>query len=999
MPSVQTGGGAPKVMEITQLNLNHCYVAQQLLWQSTTETKCDVAIIAEPYRVPLAGMAALHVMGRYPIQEIISNSSEGFVIVKINEIFVCSVYAPPRWTLEQFQQMLDNLTNQLAGRSPVVIGGDFNAWATEWGSRYTNERGRSLLEALARLEVELCNRGTASTFSKNGRESIIDVTFCSSSLMENMNWRVCDEHTHSDHQAIRYCIVDKNARLRGRPKVNGRQWKIKNFEVDLFVEALHLYGGPLDLNADELTELLVRACDATMQRKVEPRNGRRPAYWWNETLATLRASCLRARRRVQRSRTEEEREVKTNEFRSAKAALKKAIKLSKSSCFKELCQDADINPWGNAYRIAMAKVKGPMTRVESCPDKLKAIVEGLFPEHSQTIWPPTPYEDVGGNNVDNSQITNEELVAAVRDLKVKKAPGPDGIPNVALKTAVQAFPDMFRFALQRCLNEGYFPDRWKIQKLVLLPKPGKPPGEPGSYRPICLLDTLGKLLEKVILNRLTKYTESEHGLARRQFGFRKGRSTVDAIRMVVGKADEARRRKRRGNRFCAVVTLDVKNAFNSASWSAIAAALHGMRVPDYLCRILRSYFENRILVYETDEGQKLMKITAEVPQGSILGPTLWNAMYNGVLMLELPIGVEIVGFADDIVLTVTGETAEEVEMLATDAIEIVENWMRGAKLEVAHHKTEVVLISNCKTVQQIKPMVGEYPVASKRALRYLGVIVDDRLNFNSHVDHVCEKASKAITAISRIMPNNSGPRSSKRRLLANVSMSTLRYGAAAWVAALETNRNRASLSKTQRLMAIRVASAYRTISSEAACVIAGMVPICIALEEDNTCYLQRNTRGIRKTVRTETMVKWQQEWDITEKGRWTYRLIPNVTLWASRKHGEINFYLTQFLSGHGCFRKYLHRFGHAGSPCCPECIDTEETPEHVIFYCPRFEAVRSEMVADSGADITPDNVVGRMCRDENTWNAVNGAVAQIMGALQQKWRVDQQARNNEIAEN
>ena len=129
MTSVQTGGGAPKVMEITQLNLNHCYAAQQLLWQSTTETKCDVAIIAEPYRVPLdngnwvadrAGMAALHVMGRYPIQEIISNSSEGFVIVKINEIYVCSVYAPPRWTLQQFQQMLDNLTNQLAGRSPVV---------------------------------------------------------------------------------------------------------------------------------------------------------------------------------------------------------------------------------------------------------------------------------------------------------------------------------------------------------------------------------------------------------------------------------------------------------------------------------------------------------------------------------------------------------------------------------------------------------------------------------------------------------------------------------------------------------------------------------------------------------------------------------------------------------------------------------------------------------------------------------------------------------------
>ena len=65
----------------------------------------------------------------------------------------------------------------------------------------------------------------------------------------------------------------------------------------------------------------------------------------------------------------------------------------------------------------------------------------------------------------------------------------------------------------------------------------------------------------------------------------------------------------------------------------------------------------------------------------------------------------------------------------------------------------------------------------------------------------------------------------------------------------------------------------------------------------------------------------------------------------------------------------------------------------------RFEAVRSEMVAVNGADTTPDNVVERMCRDENTWDAVNGAVAQIMGALQQKWRDDQQVRNNEWPQN
>lgn len=980
-------------MEITQVNLNHCDTAQQLLWQFTTETKCDVAIIAEPYRVPLengnwvadrAGMVAIQVMGRFPIQEVVDSSHDGFVIAKVNGVFVCSCYAPPRWTDEEYNSMLDLLTDTLVGRTPVVIGGDFNAWAVEWGSRLTNARGYSLLEALAKLDVRLCNEGAVSTFRKDGRESIIDVTFCSPLLLDDMNWRVSEEYSHSDHQAILYSIGRRISPAPMRMRTYERKWKTKDFDKEVFIEALRTYSRA-NLDAEELTEVVATACDASMPRKLEPRNRRRPAYWWNETLSTLRAACFRARRRVQRARTEVEREERRIAFREARAAFKQEIKRSKSSCYKELCREAEENPWGNAYRIVMAKFKGPATPVETCPDKLRIIVEGLFPHHDPTVWPPTPYEDEE-EEPGGVRISNEELLAVAKGLKVKKAPGPDGIPNVALKTAILAFPDLFRTTLQKLLDEGCFPDSWKVQKLVLVPKPGKPPGDPASYRPICLLDTLGKLLERIILNRLTQCTESESGLSKRQFGFRKGVSTVDAIRTVVQNAEKASKQKRRGNRFCAVVTIDVKNAFNSASWEAIALALHRMRVPGYLCSMLKSYFQNRVLVYETELGQKSIRITAGVPQGSILGPTLWNAMYDGVLMLELPNGVEIVGFADDVVLTVTGETLEEVKMLTTEAIDTVEAWMTGAKLQLAHHKTELVLVSNLKAVQRVEINIGRQDISSKRALKHLGVMVDDRLNFNAHVDYACEKASKAVNTIARIMPNVGGPRSSKRRLLASVAVSILRYGVPVWAAAVKTKRNRRMLNSTFRLMAIRVASAYRTISSEAVCVIAGMMPICITLAEDVECYERRGTRNVRRIVRTDSLAKWQQEWNNAEKGRWTYRLIPNVSLWVNRKHGEVNFHLTQFLSGHGCFRKYLHRFGHASSPCCPDCENVEETPEHVVFECPRFEEVRRDM-----RGVTVDNVVEEMCREEGIWNAVDSTVSRIMSELQRKWRSDQRS--------
>lgn len=982
-------------MEVTQINLNHCDVAQQLLWQSTTETKCDVAIIAEPYRVPpdngnwvsdRAGMAAIQVMGRFPIQEVVHSADEGFVIAKVNGVFVCSCYAPPRWTLEQFHQMLDALTVNLVGRKPVVIGGDFNAWALEWGSRRTNTRGYSLLEALAKLEVTLANEGTSSTFRKDGRESIIDVTFCSPSLVKS--WRVSEGYTHSDHLAIRYRVGHQNPEAVPRARSCERRWKTKCFDKDLFVEALRVDSTSSEPNADELTDMLARACDVAMPRKLEPRNTRRPAYWWNEELSNLRANCIRARRRVQRARTEADREERRVMFRVARAALKREIKLSKSRCYKELCREAEANPWGDAYRIVMAKLKGSMTPTETCPEKLKIIVEGLFPEHDITSWPPTPYDDEGINTAETAHVTNEELVAVAKKLKIKKAPGPDGIPNVALKAAIEAYPDMFRTLMQKCLEDGQFPDRWKVQKLVLLPKPGKPPGHPGSYRPICLLDTVGKLLERIILNRLTIYTESENGLSKMQFGFRKRKSTVDAIRTVVGEAEKASKQKRRGDRYCAVVTIDVKNAFNSASWEAIAESLHKMRVPEYLCRVLKSYFQNRVLVYDTAVGRQSLRITAGVPQGSILGPTLWNGMYNGVLTLKLPKGVVIVGFADDIVLSIKGETLEEVEMLATESIGMVENWMQGAKLQIAHHKTEVLLVSNCRAVQRANITVGEHTIASKRMLKYLGVMIDDRLNFNSHVDYACEKAAKAINVLARIMPNSYGLSSSKRRLLASVSSAVLRYGGPAWIGALVTKRNRMKLNSMYRLIAVRVASAYRTISSEAVCVIAGMIPIGITLAEDEECYQRRETSGVRKIVRVESMAKWQQEWDSAENGRWTYRLIPNLSTWVNRKHGEVTFFLTQFLSGHGCFRQYLHRFGHAATPVCPECEDVEETAEHVVFQCPRFAAMRSEMPV-----LCAENVVEEMCREENTWNAVSRTIAQIMSQLQRKWTSDQQISN------
>ncbi|XP_058827093.1 uncharacterized protein LOC131687067 [Topomyia yanbarensis] len=123
----------------------------------------------------------------------------------------------------------------------------------------------------------------------------------------------------------------------------------------------------------------------------------------------------------------------------------------------------------------------------------------------------------------------------------------------------------------------------------------------------------------------------------------------------------------------------------------------------------------------------------------------------------------------------------------------------------------------------------------------------------------------------------------------------------------------------------------------------------------------------------------------------TFRLMAMRVSSASRQraHGEVNFHMPQFWSSHGCFKKYLNRFGHVSSPFCIACGDAEETPEHVVLECPRFEHERNGMRTIVGEDVNMTNIVERMCASKEKWDAVNRTVVQIMSALQRSWREEQ----------
>jgi len=225
-------------------------------------------------------------------------------------------------------------------------------------------------------------------------------------------------------------------------------------------------------------------------------------------------------------------------------------------------------------------------------------------------------------------------------------------------------PEWLLGIYNRWLLSGVYPKNWKDARLVLLRKGSKPAGEPPSYRPLCLLNDVGKLFEYLLTRRLEALVDVMGGLAPSQFGFRRGHFTNSAATVLRNTACDSMNRRD----MCAAVSLDIRNTFNSIGWEHVLAALRSWEVQPYMLRLFSSYFSDRLAVVacsEAADGSMVVNVTCGVPQGSVVGPLLWDLTYDRVLRAQLPHGARLLGFADDTLVIACGETSVEVDTSPT----------------------------------------------------------------------------------------------------------------------------------------------------------------------------------------------------------------------------------------------------------------------------------------------------------------------------------------------
>lgn len=977
-------------MRILQINCNRSNPAQQLALETARSIGATIIIVSEPNKCIISGRkdwfydeeqktAIKLIDTSVPIKR--QGQGLGFTYLSIKDLVIFSCYSSGNDDIESLEETLSEVGNLLRTTAKkAIIAGDFNAKSPSWGMHFTDARGQLLTEWVAAHNLFIANQGNKPTFQTENYGSILDLTIATETMStEICHWEVREEESLSDHNYIFFEVNEQKSTTQAVPTETNRGWQVKKLDSQRLQSLVGDLREEQTITPSKFTKSLVQICDKVMPRKsANPR--RKPVYWWSNEIADLRKECLKKRREYTRSfrRNPLWRSLELwSLYKISKKTLQRKIKQAKRNCWKQLCQSVDSDIWGDGYKIAMKGMMGFPPRLRLPMERMEEVIAHLFPMHTAVIFDC----DI---SVGFTDFTADELHHACNKLKNNKAPGPGNIPPEVIKGVCLHNPTYVLSMYNKLASEATFPSEWKIAKLVLLPKGNKPLDDPSAFRPICLLDVEGKLYEQLLLERLYRELQLTGDLSDLQYGFRKGRQTVDAINKVISIAREAEAHPHSSRKLCAVITIDVKNAFNSASWQLILEELRGRGIQESLISVIRSYLSERHILLEAEETYKTVNITSGVPQGSILGPTLWNIMYDGLFKLDMPDGITLVGFADDVAIVATARTESLLMNSANIALMRVSNWIQQRRLALAPQKTEAVLLTKRRKIEPICFVVQGVNIIPSSAVKYLGVWLDTKLTFKTHIENTILKSEKTTNALAGLMPNIGGPGAAKRRMLCSVVHSQMLYAAPAWYSVTTNRRVLQKLTSLQRKLCIRICSAYRTTSTDAVGVIAGIPPIELQILERRERYI-----GVaRVTARENTLHRWQTRWHNGRQGRWTYRLITNIERWISRPYGEPDYFLSQALSGHGCFRKYLFSRRRVETPNCPYC-DEEDDAEHTLFECPRWEGERSEFLQSSSTLFVLDNMMEGLQTGEERYHQTYRTIRSIIETKEREERTRQ----------
>ena len=736
---------------------------------------------------------------------------------------IYNVYCPPRNTLQL------NFPN--ADYKNTIFAGDFNGHSPLWGYSDTDTTG-TVLEELLRSSnlISLQNDKTPPTLlhRASGTLSRPDLTLVSADLHPHCSMTVLDD-IGSDHRPILLQISSNRKRELTNPIRRSWNYKKANWELYQQKSESRLLEVCTTSSIDECYKDITTALMTSAKEAIPRGNPKKFRPYWDKELEQLTKARKKARRHAEKNPTAENR--KHYNYLTAKVKLKS--KSAKRKTWREHCGELDLRKDGRKAWNLLTNLSGTKRRKNPAPMKpteegktCRAEVmnkyfasinkKGNKNKLSHTIKQLTKRaEQTPKANLEvfEKEFTLTELKAALQKCKKRKAPGPDHITNEMILNLTDSSLSILLDFFNRTWYEGQLPTEWKKANITPILKKDKPASQPSSYRPISLTSCLGKVVERMVNDRLYWWMENTGTISTSQAGFRKGKRTMDHLIRFAQETSDAFQDKDN----VVAVFIDLRQAYDRVWRQGLFYKMQKLGIAGRMYSWIKNFLSCRTIQTSSDNKISSQRTLEEgLPQGSALSCTLFLLFMN-----DLPdaISCQKALYADDLLIWSKGSDMRALNQAINADLTTISSYCQLWKMEINTDKTVFGLFSlkNKVTASQVNLKINGTNIKHEDYPKYLGVQLDRKLSLKEHLGELTKKATSRLNLLKHLSSLNWGAdKETLRQLYIGYIRSVIDYSLP-----LQSIASHSSLAQLDRVQnqALRFVSGAMKTTPTSACEI------------------------------------------------------------------------------------------------------------------------------------------------------------------------------------
>ena len=656
------------------------------------------------------------------------------------------IYRPPSASGEYFDDLSGNLEH-LQSKFPgsIVLTGDFNVDVSNPSScKYSQLlnfcQNNSLVNSVTE-PTRLGSRGSSST---------IDLVLSHPGVVSDCKVL---QTSVSDHFSLKFQV--QVAAEHSKPVVReGRNLRRVNMEsvaADLQSLDLDTFGctsDDVDGLWQEWIDKVVLVLDRhAPSRKYHPKSAHNSCPPWK---SPEYHDSVNARDRAHREWLSSPLDQALyDHFRRVRSNTKRMARRLKSTYYKRIF-DASLRDSRKTWRLVKtlagesAQTNDPEVNAKQLSIQFGGVVTDIGRPKELVVLHGPPAQDCMSTF---KPVREQDVLKLLSRIDEHKASGSDSVPCRWLKNCAQVLAPSLTYLINQSLSHGKVASVLKIAHVRPLYKGGDR-SVAKNYRPVSLLPVISKLLEKVVHSQLVAYLEGTQQYPVAQFAYRSCHSTEDAVTYAVDRYLE----HRDCHEHTGIAMIDMSKAFDKVYHQTLIADLQKCGLASTVLNWFVSYLSNRKqqVVLNSGEKSSIVECTCGVPQGSVLGPILFS-IYTSNVPDAVPSTAHVQMFADDIVVDVSSSDVSTVNVELSAAVSSLASHLRSRGLILNESKTQVLGIhSKAGHNLTLSVTCDGVPLTQSRTAKYLGIVLDDQLNWKAQVAAVVKKVSYRLLNLQRI---------------------------------------------------------------------------------------------------------------------------------------------------------------------------------------------------------------------------------------------------------